>query len=172
MPRKSEQPKAAKFPPVTEPEQTGLSRRHMLFGLLAASAFALPLLSPPAKGAVTMLRTGLDPELFDPESDVITVGRGRGGGGRGGGGRGRGGGGRGRGGGGRGRGGGGRSRHGGGGRGRSRGRSVHVHVHRGRGPRRRYYGRGSRWYGPSWGWRCADPWYRRRFWYRCAGVWF
>jgi hypothetical protein len=171
--RKPEQTETTEFAAPVNSGETGLSRRHFLFGLAAASALAIPILSPPAKAAVSMLRTGLDPELFDPESDVITVGRGggRGGGGRGGGGRG--GGGRGRGGGGRSRGGGGRSRHGGGGRGRSRGRSVHVHVNRSRGPRRRYYGgRGSRWYGSSWGWGCADPWYRRRFWYRCAGVWF
>src|SRR6185295_19237779 len=89
-----------------DPEEGRLSRRDFVLGFAVASAVALPVLSAPARAAVSMLHTGLDPELVKPESEIVRVGRGggRGGGGRGGGGRGGGG-----------RGGGGRH-HGGGGR--------------------------------------------------------
>ena len=100
--------------PGTNPDpEERLSRRDFLFGIAVASAVALPVLSAPARAAVSMLHTGLDPELVKPESEIVRVGRGggRGGGGRGGGGRGGGG----RGGGGRHYGGGGRHHGGGGG---------------------------------------------------------
>ena len=80
--------------PGTNPDpEERLSRRDFLFGFAVASAVALPVLSAPARAAVSMLHTGLDPELVKPESEIVRVGRGggRGGGGRGGGGRGGGG---------------------------------------------------------------------------------
>ena len=73
-----------------------LSRRNFLVGIGLASAVALPMLSAPARAAVSMLRTGLDPDLVETESEVIPAGK-RGGGKGGGGGKGRGGGGNGRG---------------------------------------------------------------------------
>jgi len=68
-------------------EEAGLSRRDFLFGLAIAGAVAVPMLSEPARAAVSMLRSGLDPDLVEAESEVIPVGK-RGGGGRGGHGRG------------------------------------------------------------------------------------
>ena len=76
--------------PGTNPDlEERLSRRDFLLGIAVASAIALPVLSAPARAAVSMLHTGLDPELVKPESEIVRVGRGggRGGGGRGGGGR-------------------------------------------------------------------------------------
>ena len=133
--------------PGTNPDtEERLSRRDFLFGIAVASAVALPVLSAPARAAVTMLHTGLDPELVKPESEIVRVGRGggRGGGGRGGGGRG---------GGGRHYGGGGRHYGGGGGRrnygyrggGRNYGHRNYGHRNYG------YRGyRGGRWYGGRW----------------------
>ena len=148
--------------PGTSPDtEERLSRRDFLFGIAVASAVALPVLSAPARAAVSMLHTGLDPELVKPESEIVRVGRGggRGGGGRGGGGRGHGGGGR---------------HHGGGGRHSWRwwrmvGRTLWAspcgggrhhgggHGHRNYGHRNyghRNYGyrgyRGGRWYGGRW----------------------
>ena len=132
-----------------DPEEGRLSRRDFLLGFAVASAVALPLLSAPARAAVSMLHTGLDPELVKPESEIVRVGRGggRGGGGRGGGGRG--GGGRHHGGGGRHYGGGGRH-HGGGGGKRNYGHRNYGHRNYGY----RNYGyrgyRGGRWYGGRW----------------------
>ena len=56
-----------------------LSRRNFLVGIGLASAVALPMLSAPARAAVSMLRTGLDPDLVETESEVIPAGK-RGGG--------------------------------------------------------------------------------------------
>ena len=64
-------------------EEAGLSRRDFLFGIAVAGAVAVPMLSAPARAAVSMLRSGLDPDLLKTESEVIPV-RKRGGGGRGG----------------------------------------------------------------------------------------
>jgi hypothetical protein len=142
-------------------EAMHVTRRSLLFGLVATGAFALPLLSNSTQAAVSMLRSGIDPDAV--QGEVIPAGKkgGKGGGGRGGGGRGKGHGGghKGRG---RGKG------HGGGHKGRSHGKSrsrVHYYHHYGR----RRYGHG-RYYG-GYGWGCYNPWYRRRYWYRCVG-WF
>ena len=71
------------------------SRRDFLLGIAVASAVALPVLSAPARAAVSMLRTGLDPDLLETESEIIPAGKaavavaragrwkGRGGGGKG-----------------------------------------------------------------------------------------
>ena len=59
-----------------------LSRRNFLLGIGLASAVALPMLSAPARAAVSMLRTGLDPDLVETESEVIPAGKRGGGGGR------------------------------------------------------------------------------------------
>jgi hypothetical protein len=40
----------------------------------AVGTLALSTLSAPASGAVTMLRTGVDPEQLEPEADVEEVG--------------------------------------------------------------------------------------------------
>ncbi len=144
-----------------------LSRRSLLVGLVAGAALSIPILSKPAEAAVSMLRTGVDPSVVEP--DDLEIGRGGRGGGRGRGGRGRGGRGRGR----------GRS-FGGRGRGRSfggRGRGRSFARGRGHGRGRRWYGgRGRRWYGGGWyggGWGggCYNPWYRRTYWWRCRGIW-
>ena len=136
-------------------EEAGLSRRDFLFGIAIAGAVAVPMLSEPARAAVSMLRSGLDPDLVEAESEVIPVGK-RGGGGRGG--HGRGGRGHGRGhGGGRGRG---HGRGHGGGRGHGRSHSRHW-----RGGSR-WHGRGGRWWGgrwygwggPCWIWRTPIGW--------------
>ena len=66
------------------------SRRDFLLGIAVASAVALPVLSAPARAAVSMLRTGLDPDLVETESEVIPAGKRGGGGGKGGGGGGKG----------------------------------------------------------------------------------
>ena len=145
-------------------EEAPLSRRTLLLGLLATGTFAVPLLSTSTQAAVSMLRSGIDPDAV--ESKIIEAGK-KGGGGKGGGGRGRGGG---HGGGHKGRGGGrghGRGKgHGGGhrghGHGKSRGRVYH-HYYFGR----RRYGYG-RYYGGYYG-GCFNPWYRRRYWYICVG---
>lgn len=150
---------ASGFPEV-DAEETQVSRRSLLLGLIATGAFALPLLSTSTQAAVSMLRSGIDPDAVEPE--VIPAGK-KGGGGRGKGG----GGGRGRGGGkGRGHGGGHGRGHKGRGHGGGRGRGHHHHHHYGRGRygHRRYY------YGGYYG-GCYNPWYRRRYWYRCVG-WF
>ena len=163
MPRKkSERTEIAKLPAPIDSEETELSRRYFLFGLAAAGALVVPMLSPPAKAAVSMLRSGIDPDAV--ASEVIPAKKG---GGRGGGGRGRGGGGhgRGRGGGGHGRGKGHSRGHKGRGHGGGRGRSYNYRY-----SGRRRYGRGG-YYGGYYG-GCYNPWYRRRYWYRCTGVWF
>jgi hypothetical protein len=144
--------------PGANPDHEGLSRRNFLLGIAVASAVALPVLSAPARAAVSMLHTGLDPELVKPESEIVRVGRGgggRGGGGRGGGGRG---GGRGHGGHGRGHGG-----HGRGHAGRGRGHGGRGHGHGGRG--HRHGGRGHRhghggrwWHGRYWGYGVGSCW--------------
>jgi hypothetical protein len=124
-----------------------LSRRDLLLGIAVAGTVALPMLSTPVRAAVSMLRTGLDPDLVETENEIIPVKRGGGGKGRGGKGHSRG----------KGRGG---SRSGSRSRGRGRG-GGHRYYGRGRGRGRRYYGG----YGGYWG--CRNPWYRRRYWYRC-----
>jgi hypothetical protein len=101
--------------PGTNSNEERPSRRDFLLGIGLASALALPIVSAPARAAVSMLRTGLDPDLVETESSVIPAGKRGGGKGRGGGGKGRGGGGKGRGGGGKHHGGGGKH-HGGGGK--------------------------------------------------------
>jgi hypothetical protein len=146
-------------------EEAQVSRRSLLLGLLATGAFAVPLLSTSTQAAVSMLRSGIDPDAV--ESEITPAGK-KGGGGRGGGGKGRGGGGRGGGHGGRGGGKGhGRGKgHGGGYRGHGHGKSrsrVYHHYYYGR----RRYGHGG-YYG-GYGWNCYNPWYRRRYWYRCVG---
>ena len=75
-----------KLPGTNPDHEERLSRRDFLLGIAVASAVALPGLSAPARAAVSMLHTGLDPELVKPESEIVRVGRGggRGGGGRGG----------------------------------------------------------------------------------------
>ena len=118
-------------------KEAQLSRRDLLFGIGIAGAVLLPMVSTPARAAVSMLRTGLDPNLVENESEIIPAKRGGGGKGRG---R-KGGHSRGRGRGGRGRGGG------------------HRYYGRGRGRGHRHHG------GSYWG--CRNPWYRRRYWYRC-----
>ena len=59
------------------------SRRDFLLGIAVASAVAVPVLSAPARAAVSMLRTGLDPDLVETESEVIPAGKRGGGGGKG-----------------------------------------------------------------------------------------
>jgi hypothetical protein len=142
-------------------EDAQVSRRTLLLGLLATGAFAVPLLSTSTQAAISMLRSGVDPDTV--ESEIIPAGK-KGGGGRGGGGgKGRGGGGRG--GGHKGHGGGHKGRgHGGGHKGRGYGKSR-GHVYRYYGRRR--YGYGG-YYG-GYGGGCYNPWYRRRYWYRCVG---
>jgi hypothetical protein len=54
-------------------EKTPFSRRGLLIGISAASAIAA--LARPAKAAVSMLRTGVDPDQVAAESDVEEVGR-------------------------------------------------------------------------------------------------
>jgi hypothetical protein len=56
-------------------EEAGLSRRDFLFGIAIAGAVAVPMLSEPARAAVSMLRSGLDPDLVEGESEVIPVGK-------------------------------------------------------------------------------------------------
>ena len=41
------------------------SRRDFLLGIVVTSAVALPMFSPPARAAVSMLHTGLDPKLVE-----------------------------------------------------------------------------------------------------------
>ena len=150
-------------PKTTLAELEPLSRRSLLVGLAAGAALSIPILSKPAEAAVSMLRTGVDPSVVEPDDfEVGRGGRGRGGRGRGGRGRGRG-----RSFGGRGRG---RRRGFARGRGRGRGRRWHGHRHW-HGGRRWYGGRG--WYGGGWGWGggCYNPWYRRTYWWRCRGIW-
>ena len=84
---------AAKLPGDNSNEERP-SRRDFLLGIAVASAVALPVLSAPARAAVSMLRTGLDPDLVETESEVIPAGKGGGGKGKGGGGKGKGGGGK------------------------------------------------------------------------------
>lgn len=120
-------------PPGIKSNEEQPSRRDFLFGIAIASTFALPMLASPAGAAVSMLRTGLDPELIQTENEVILVGRGGKGGGRKGGGRGHG----------RGRG------HG---KGRGRGHGHRGH-HRGHGHRGHHRGHGGRyWRGRWYGW--------------------
>lgn len=129
-------------------KEVRLSRRDFLLGIAVAGTVALPMLSTPARAAVSMLRTGLDPDLVETESEIIPVKRGGGGKGRGGkGGHSRG----------KGRGGS-RSK----GRGGSRGRGRSYYGSRSRGRGHRYYGGRYGVYGS-----CRNPWYRRRYWYRC-----
>ena len=61
------------------------SRRDFLLGILVTSAVALPMFSPPARAAVSMLHTGLDPNLVESQSEIIPVGKRGGGRGHGGG---------------------------------------------------------------------------------------
>jgi hypothetical protein len=136
-----------------------LSRRNFLLGIGLASAVALPMLSAPARAAVSMLRTGLDPDLVETESEVIPAGK------RGGGGKGRGGGGKGRGGGhhggkhhgGKHHGRGGKhhgGKHHGHGHGHGHGHHGHRHGHGGRW----WHGRWYAWGGPCWTWTTPGGW--------------
>jgi hypothetical protein len=136
-----------------------LSRRDLLIGLSVAGAVTLPMLSPPARAAVSMLRTGLDPKLVDIQSELIPAKRG--GGGKGGGGKGRGGRGGHKGGGGHGKGGHGRSRGHGGSRSRSHSRGHdgrHSRGHRHGGGGRWWRGRWYAWGGPCWQWSSPVGW--------------
>jgi hypothetical protein len=115
-----------------------LSRRNFLLGIGLASAVALPMLSAPARAAVSMLRTGLDPDLVETESEVIPAGK-RGSGGKGRGGKGRGG------------------KHRGGkhhGHGHGHGHHGHRHGHGGRW----WHGRWYAWGGPCWAWSSPVGW--------------
>ena len=180
MPRSKTETASSQAMAVAGAEPSQLSRRALLFGLAAGAALSVPLLSRPADAAVSMLRTGMDPDAIEPDSIEIGKRGGRGGRGRGRGGRGRG-------------------RGFGRGRGRGRGRGFSRGFRRGFGGRRgfshfrgRGFRRGRRWRGghhwhghrhwwggrrrwwggyPWWGWnRCYDPWYRRYHWWRCRGL--
>ena len=66
-----------KFLPIETEEQPGadlvsarFSRRSLLLGLSVAGACAACAVAP-AQAAVSMLRTGVDPDLVDAESDVV-----------------------------------------------------------------------------------------------------
>ena len=59
------------------------SRRDFLLGIVVTSAVALPMFSPPTRAAVSMLHTGLDPNLVESPSEIIPVGKRGGGGGHG-----------------------------------------------------------------------------------------
>ena len=48
------------------------SRRDFLLGIVVTSAVALPMFSPPARAAVSMLHTGLDPNLVESPSLLIS----------------------------------------------------------------------------------------------------
>ena len=119
------------------------SRRDFLLGIAVASAVAVPVLSAPARAAVSMLRTGLDPDLLETESEIIPAGKGGGGKGKGKGGGGKGRGGKHHGGGGKGKGGGGKGRGGKHHGGKTHGGNGHGHHgHR--------HGHGGRWWNDRW----------------------
>jgi hypothetical protein len=48
-------------------EAMHVTRRSLLFGLVATGAFALPLLSNSTQAAVSMLRSGIDPDAVQGE---------------------------------------------------------------------------------------------------------
>ena len=58
------------------------SRRDFLLSIVVTGAVALPMFSPPARAAVSMLHTGLDPNLVESPSEIIPVGKRGGGGGQ------------------------------------------------------------------------------------------
>ena len=45
-----------------------VSRRSLLLGLVATGAFAVPLLSNSTQAAVSMLRSGIDPDAVEAKS--------------------------------------------------------------------------------------------------------
>ena len=71
MPQNDLQKVEPKVPAETTLETVTTSRRGLFLGMFAAGAFALSTAPNPARAAVSMLRTGIDPELTETEGDPL-----------------------------------------------------------------------------------------------------
>jgi hypothetical protein len=72
MPQNDLQKVEPKVPAEATLETVTTSRRGLFLGMFAAGAFALSTMPSPARAAVSMLRTGLDPELVETEGDQLS----------------------------------------------------------------------------------------------------